>query len=567
VRDYTKEDYTEIDEALPAQQISEEESSILSMNQKYVLLSDHIIELINLFLNEVKKISTADSVIKLFIQFFRAVQLPVFIVDNNFQTLSSNLLYENIQFEESNPQNLEQIFSKEDIAYLKKNIKRDDASLGPLKSIQSNIGFMIYSYPFKSMEKDHAYNLLILKSTSYKIEQGIPKKDQIKTLQEKDVQIRLNEIYKTLLDTIDGFYFVTDRSLRLLLISGQVYKKLGYDPGDLAGLSLDVIIPSHLNFGCYNELKSLNQTHSLLCKNLPIKTEILVSDCRGVLSFYELNVTLFNNETSDENYIICTCIDIQERKIREKALEEDKSRAEQKDQMKSEFLSNMSHEIRTPLNGIIGFSAMLDRENLDKDKRDKYMKIIRSSSRQLLTLINDIIDFSKIEAAELKMYLKPSYINQIIDELYTAYSQELVRLNKENIKLKKVEGKTQKQIFINTDEMRLQQVFINLMNNACKFTTSGEITFGYTFINNNENKIRFFVKDTGIGIPEAQQERIFDRFRQTKEGEKPKYKGTGLGLAISKGIVELLGSQLKVDSKLNVGSEFYFIIYTKNSPQ
>jgi signal transduction histidine kinase len=107
--------------------------------------------------------------------------------------------------------------------------------------------------------------------------------------------------------------------------------------------------------------------------------------------------------------------------------------------------------------------------------------------------------------------------------------------------------------------VRMQQVFINLLNNALKFTDKGEITFGYT-IPENENTIRFFVRDTGIGIPQAQQIIIFKRFLQTREGEKQKYNGTGLGLAISKGIVELMGGELQVDSKINNGSEFYFTL-------
>lgn len=558
MRDHSKENYPNNIESLTEHSVSDQEGIFSSSTQNLGLLDDELIELINLFLIEIKPICETEPLVDLFNQYFRDTQYSLVLINDKCQTLVGHNMPQNKDFDENQEQNFENIFSAEDIKSIKMRIKSDCSFLGTFKSVINEFSYSLLNYPIISGDMAKGYFLLILKPQENTVLQQLTIENESKYL--------INEFYKSLLDTIDGFYFIATSSLHFIYISEKVNSKLGFKPEELIGVRLEMIVPTEINTEFYQELNNLNISNNPLIGKSLVKKDVQIIDHKNTSRYYELNCQIFNNKESDQHFLLCTCIDIQNRKDNENTLEDDKNKAIMKDQMKSEFLSNMSHDIRTPLNGIIGFSSMLDKEDIDQEKRTKYMKIIRSSSKQLLTLVNDIIDFSKIEAGELKMFFKPSDVNQLIDELYFTYIQELERICKENIILKKVTSDRVKQMVIDTDEMRLQQVFINLLNNALKFTSSGEISFGYQISENETNQIRFFVKDTGIGIPKTQQDSIFSRYKQTKEGEKPKYKGTGLGLAISKGIVELLGSQLKVESKANVGSEFYFTLKIIDKP-
>lgn len=215
----------------------------------------------------------------------------------------------------------------------------------------------------------------------------------------------------------------------------------------------------------------------------------------------------------------------------------------------------MSHEIRTPLNGIIGFSTMLNNKSLPESKKEKYSQYIVSSSKQLLSLINDIIDISKIEAEQLNIIKTRVDLNKLFNELHEISEIERNRLERSDVKLHMNIPKHQS-ITVTTDEMRLRQVMLNLLSNSLKFTIKGQIEFGYK--PGNDSLISFYVKDTGMGIPRNMQKAVFERFRQGNIDNNIKISGTGLGLAISKGIVELLGGKIGVISQENAGSEFYF---------
>ena len=235
-----------------------------------------------------------------------------------------------------------------------------------------------------------------------------------------------------------------------------------------------------------------------------------------------------------------------------------KEKAEESDSLKSAFLANMSHEIRTPMNAIIGFSNLLFNNDYDKGKRNELISYIIRGSDTLLRLINDIIDISKIEAGQLSINKKECSVNNIINDLTYLYDEKnKINLNKDVIlNIKKQEKEDVKLI---TDKFRLQQVIINLINNALKFTERGSVEVGYDYLP-EKKEITFYVKDTGIGISKESQEKIFNRFFKLENENNKLYRGTGLGLSISKNIIELLGGKIWLESKTNVGSTFYFTI-------
>jgi len=233
--------------------------------------------------------------------------------------------------------------------------------------------------------------------------------------------------------------------------------------------------------------------------------------------------------------------------------------AEESDRLKSAFLANMSHEVRTPLNGILGLAqVMLKSEKLAPEFRNDVNMIVESGS-SLLTLIEDIMDVSKIEAGQMKIKYKPFSVNTLLDQLYSMLLANPLYLQKntQHQKIELIYDKPDKDITIMSDPDRLKQIFVNLIGNSLKFTQRGFVRFGYTF---TKQKITFYVKDSGIGIPKDKTETIFDRFVQVDSTLARKYSGSGLGLAISKGLTVLLNGKIWCESDLGKGSGFYFTI-------
>jgi len=238
-------------------------------------------------------------------------------------------------------------------------------------------------------------------------------------------------------------------------------------------------------------------------------------------------------------------------------LENEKIKAETSDKLKTAFLSNMSHEIRTPMNAIIGFSKLLKTNKIDKQKKEEYLNIIIDKGHLLLNLINDVLDIAKIEANEINIKQEACNLNNILKKIQESFIEELS--NKKDITFSIIDS--QSNIIIESDSDRIKQILLNLVSNAIKFTKKGEIKIGFTIeeINNTEF-IKFFVSDTGIGIPKEKTSIIFDRFRHINETYTKNFVGTGLGLAISKNLANLLGGDLSVVSEINNGSTFFLTL-------
>ncbi len=272
--------------------------------------------------------------------------------------------------------------------------------------------------------------------------------------------------------------------------------------------------------------------------------------------FVNLSASLIR-DTNDKPIGIATITqDIGERKAYERNLEEAKEKAEESDRLKSAFLANMSHEIRTPMNAILGFSELLRSEEITKEVRDEYTKIIHNKGNELMLIINDIIDISKIEAGDIKIIKSDLKVNDFLKPLYQHYNKEKSLMSKDHIQLR-LNIPEMADPVIHTDSARLKQVINNLINNALKFTQEGFVEIGYSLRDPN---VEFFVRDTGIGVTPEKQHIIFDRFRQVDESLNSQFGGTGLGLAISKNLVDLLGGEMRIKSEEHQGSTFYFTL-------
>ena len=266
------------------------------------------------------------------------------------------------------------------------------------------------------------------------------------------------------------------------------------------------------------------------------------------------HVNAVNIPLYEQNTMVSTVMDITAMKKAEIELLKAKEKAEESDRLKTAFLQNISHEIRTPMNAIIGFSDFLNNPGLTPEKRRHYTDIINQSSKQLLSIITDIISIAAIETGQVKIYEMEIKLNETIKLIYAQFVE---KARKNKISLRFETSLDDNDDVIKTDKTKLEGILSNFIGNALKFTKKGHITFGYSI---NDPFIEFYVEDTGIGIPEEMHKEIFKRFRQVETSETRQYGGSGLGLSISKAYVELLGGKIRVVSKPGKGSTFYFTI-------
>ncbi|MDA3865261.1 MAG: PAS domain S-box protein [Salinivirgaceae bacterium] len=286
------------------------------------------------------------------------------------------------------------------------------------------------------------------------------------------------------------------------------------------------------------------------------------SDETVTAEYYEPNLKKFVRTTSTPvinsegkvEFFVNTMQDITESKNAQKEMRIAMEKAENADKLKSAFLANMSHEIRTPMNGIIGFTELLRNKNYSQSKQERLFNIIQSSSKQLLQLINDIIDLSKIEANQITMHTKEFDLNECLLQIEEQLKMELPKKkDKDKLHIALDLPTANSPYFIHSSETRIQQIMNNLLNNATKFTHKGHIKFGYKIV---ADGIQLYVEDTGIGIPESAHDVIFERFRQADTNVATKYGGTGLGLFITKQLVELLNGQIRVENNYPNGAKF-----------
>ena len=262
----------------------------------------------------------------------------------------------------------------------------------------------------------------------------------------------------------------------------------------------------------------------------------------------EASAYVYERDEKGRPSVILGCsINIQDRKGQALSLEEARAKAEVADKMKSKYLADMSHEIRTPLNAITGFSEMMAFADTDEE-RMSYYEIIKANNLLLMQLINDILDLSKIEADAIKISYVPVDLNEMMDITYASVKPRMPK----GVALKLEKGLDK--CTFGTDQIRLLQLINNLINNAIKNTKEGSITMGYKAL--EDGRLKFYVKDTGMGIAEDKLQSLFNRFVKINDYVE----GIGLGLAICNGLVTKMGGSIHVESKLGEGSTFSFIL-------
>jgi len=268
-----------------------------------------------------------------------------------------------------------------------------------------------------------------------------------------------------------------------------------------------------------------------------------------------INATAILDKSNNSTTYILACSNIEKQmKIRDE-LTKSKEDAEKSDKLKSAFLSNMSHEIRTPMNGIIGFADLLCAQSDLSDKHRSYVTIMKECSNNLLKIIENIIDISKIDSGTLKLKTEFFDLGKMLIELEDKFNNKLRELDKDSVKIILDNVLMGNELYVHSDMARIRQILSILFDNAVKFTDSGTITIGGTYEPNKN--VTLWITDTGIGIPSEKQDMIFERFRQADERYERKYDGNGLGLSIVSGILKLMKGAIWLESDENSGSTFF----------
>ncbi|MDO9511417.1 MAG: PAS domain S-box protein [Bacteroidales bacterium] len=337
----------------------------------------------------------------------------------------------------------------------------------------------------------------------------------------------------------------------ITLLNDSGCKLLGYKTDELIGKNwFKTCISQEISSEILNDFEKLINGNIKTYENF----ENSVKTKSGELKTILWHNTLLKDLNGKITGTISSGVDITERKQAELELSIAKEKAEESDRLKSAFLTNMSHEIRTPMNGILGFAELLKEPNLSSDDLKDYIQTIEISGARMLNTINSIVDMSKIESGLMGIAITEANINEQIEFTYKFFKPE-VQLK--GLKFSFKTGLPTKESIIKTDNEKVYGILTNLVRNAIKFTFEGSIEFGYE---KKGQYLEFFVKDTGVGIPQKQHQMIFERFRQGSESHSRGYEGNGLGLSICKSYVEMLGGRIWVESEEGLGSTFYFSI-------
>ena len=352
------------------------------------------------------------------------------------------------------------------------------------------------------------------------------------------------DYFKNVLDNSADAIGIVDAKGRFIRWNKRAEELFGFSFEELKGKSA---------FDLYEDKETLNKMLTeLRTKGYVRDFEIGVKTKSGKFLPMGMSISVLK-ENGKVIGSVCVARDLTQIKQAQKELEKSKEAAEAASRAKSEFLANISHEIRTPMNAILGFAETLLSETVNERHR-KFLETILASGRNLLALIDDILDLSKIEAGKLKLQPEPIDIKNVVYEMRSIFWD---KAEKKGLEFKVDIDPNVSDILI-LDEVRIRQILMNLISNAIKFTDSGCVGISLTQKYKSPGKADVIIKveDTGIGIPKSQHEVIFENFRQQDNQKTKKYGGTGLGLAITKKLVELMGGEISVESEVGKGSVF-----------
>ncbi len=354
---------------------------------------------------------------------------------------------------------------------------------------------------------------------------------------------------KTIISSVAEGILVYDKNLKYVLWNNFLEEFSGYTKDEIIGTNLLNKFPHLIEKGVDNLIQDALNGQIVKSQDLFIYHKT-TKEKKWYIANYVPWITADNQIAG----VVATIQDITERKKHEQELIQAKLRAEENDNLKTSFLTNISHEIRTPMNGIIGFSQMLVNKCNDEAKRQLYVNIIDESCQQLLSVVDDILDISRIETKQITVVNEYVNINEIINDIFNLHNKKATL---RHLKLIVCRKNLEDICYIKLDGNKLRKILNNLIDNAIKFTNQGSIEYGYHII---DNQINFYVKDTGIGIAKNIQEKIFEKFRQADYSLSRNYGGTGLGLSIAKGLVELMDGKIWIESEIGSGSTFYFAV-------
>lgn len=355
---------------------------------------------------------------------------------------------------------------------------------------------------------------------------------------------------RTLIDNLPDPIYVQDKDCRKVIANKADVENIGFNyEAEVLGKTDIELFPGKIGERGYTDDKKVIQTGDPIFN---LEEEFI--NAKGIKRWLLTTKIPLHDNSGKITGLVGIGHDITERKKIEEELISAKEKAEESDKLKTAFLHNISHEIRTPMNAIVGFSALLGEPDSDSETRKSYIDLIMESSNHLLSIINDIMDISNIEANIINTSRNGIDLNQTLNSLCNQLMPKSVA---RNIEFSCEPGLTGPDALIITDSTKITQVLSNLINNAIKFTESGQIKIGYRLV---ENFLEFFISDTGIGISSEYHEKIFDRFFQVQPSVSRLYEGTGLGLSISKAYVEHLGGKIWFNSEPGTGSTFYFTI-------
>ncbi|HEY0846383.1 MAG TPA: response regulator [Noviherbaspirillum sp.] len=362
-----------------------------------------------------------------------------------------------------------------------------------------------------------------------------------------------------ILSIADDAIICVDSGQRIILFNQGAERVFGWKTEEVLGQELNRLLPQRYHAGHGKHIESFDKS-GRMARKMAERQAIFAIRKDGTEFPAEASISRLEVEGD----VIYTVIlrDISARKAYERELELAKEKAEAAMQAKSMFLANMSHEIRTPLNAVIGMTSLLLNTRIDEEQRD-YAETIRASSEVLLTIINDILDYSKIEVGKLDIERQPFDLRRCIEESLDLLSPSAAE---KNLNIAYFIDDSVPASLVG-DVTRLRQILVNLLSNAIKFTHHGEVvvTVSARQLEDKRHEVQFSVRDTGIGIPEARLTELFQVFTQVDASTTRKYGGTGLGLAISKRLAEVMGGRMWVESKVGSGSTFYFTIVAEPS--
>ncbi len=435
-----------------------------------------------------------------------------------------------------------------------------------LETLQKITGHMSLSESFDQLIHDESYSEDTLFSDVLKTIKLL-QDDFKEIMRERDYQTRMmresEEKYRSVVDLASDIIAMIQDG-RIVLINNAATSISGYAREELLFKPFyNFMERPELYKRLYRVFLNSNQ------KNVTLETNFISKDGRSI----PVSLSAGRIKYKKKQAIMIIARDITDRKRNEAELEkhrqnlenlvkertselvEAKERAEESDKLKSAFLANMSHEIRTPMNAIIGFSSLLDDQNLDSEEKDYYINLIRKNGQDLLHLVDDIINLAKIEAGQQNVDVTDFNLNEMMEDLYSTYQAMEGGKNEGRIDFRF--KPCERTVFIRSDKLKIRQLINNLLSNAFKFTDDGYIELG---VKRKQHYLVIYVEDSGIGLSDEEKDVIFDRFRKGTNTIDRIYGGTGLGLSISKGLAKMLGGELLLESEKGKGSVFYLKI-------